>query len=201
MASAAAVSASFCQEVVNAEAADPCQPSRPSLVSCVARRSSAVMTSVMAGTYVDNRAASACKPWMSPPIQSKANGARERGALAGGAGLPTCLPFRLAGGGDGGGHTSRDAERCGRSGPVETARQESVLLTDLLTRLGGTGETTRETGDTHGTLRLVSETHLHTGDARDGRRGTHNPEVAGSNPAPATIFAGQRPLPVLGGAF
>ncbi len=34
----------------------------------------------------------------------------------------------------------------------------------------------------------------------DGRL-THNPEVAGSNPAPATKCAGQRPLPVMGGAF
>jgi hypothetical protein len=29
----------------------------------------------------------------------------------------------------------------------------------------------------------------------------HNPEAAGSNPAPATKFAGQRPLPIPGGAF
>jgi hypothetical protein len=29
----------------------------------------------------------------------------------------------------------------------------------------------------------------------------HNPEVAGSNPAPATKTAGQRPLPILEGAF
>ncbi len=37
--------------------------------------------------------------------------------------------------------------------------------------------------------------------AGDGRRGAHNPEVAGSNPAPATKCAGQRPLPVTEGAF
>ena len=37
--------------------------------------------------------------------------------------------------------------------------------------------------------------------AGDGRRSAHNPEVAGSNPAPATKSAGQRPLPILGGAF
>jgi hypothetical protein len=36
---------------------------------------------------------------------------------------------------------------------------------------------------------------------RDIRGLTHNPEVAGSNPAHATIYAGQRPLPVPGGAF
>jgi hypothetical protein len=29
----------------------------------------------------------------------------------------------------------------------------------------------------------------------------HNPEVAGSNPAPATKFAGQGPLPIMEGAF
>jgi len=33
---------------------------------------------------------------------------------------------------------------------------------------------------------LVSETHLHTQDDGDGCRSVHNPEVAGSNPAPAT---------------
>ena len=30
---------------------------------------------------------------------------------------------------------------------------------------------------------------------------THNPEVAGSNPAPATKLAGQRPLPMMEEAF
>jgi hypothetical protein len=29
----------------------------------------------------------------------------------------------------------------------------------------------------------------------------HNPEVEGSNPSPATKFAGQRPLPIMEGAF
>src|SRR5271165_1232934 len=32
-------------------------------------------------------------------------------------------------------------------------------------------------------------------------RWAHNPEVAGSNPAPATKFAGQGPLPIMEGAF
>ena len=36
--------------------------------------------------------------------------------------------------------------------------------------------------------------------ARDTRRMAHNPEVAGFNPAPATKFAGQRPLPITEGA-
>ena len=38
-------------------------------------------------------------------------------------------------------------------------------------------------------------------DTRDVRRMAHNPEVAGSNPSPATKFACQRPLPIMGGAF
>jgi len=29
----------------------------------------------------------------------------------------------------------------------------------------------------------------------------HNPEVEGSNPSPATKLAGQRPLPIMEGAF
>jgi hypothetical protein len=59
-------------------------------------------------------------------------------------------------------------------------------LTDLLTRRAGTGETTWDTGDVQRGLRLVSETRQNAGDGRDVRRGAHNPEVAGSNPAPAT---------------
>ena len=38
-------------------------------------------------------------------------------------------------------------------------------------------------------------------DGRDTRRMAHNPEVGGSNPSPATKFAGQRPLPIMEGAF
>jgi hypothetical protein len=33
------------------------------------------------------------------------------------------------------------------------------VLTDLLTRLGGAGQTARDTGDAQRNLRLVSETH------------------------------------------
>jgi hypothetical protein len=62
------------------------------------------------------------------------------------------------------------------------------LLTDLLTKLGGTWETTRDTGDAQRDLRLVSETRRDAGDGGDVRRMAHNPEVAGSNPAPATRF-------------
>jgi hypothetical protein len=43
-----------------------------------------------------------------------------------------------------------------------------------------------QTGDASHRPFLVSETHLHTRDAGDGCRSAHNPEVAGSNPAPAT---------------
>jgi hypothetical protein len=32
-------------------------------------------------------------------------------------------------------------------------------------------------------------------------RWAHNPEVVGSNPTPATKFAGQRPLPIMEGVF
>jgi hypothetical protein len=42
------------------------------------------------------------------------------------------------------------------------------------------------TRDGHRTRGLVDETGGHTRDAEDVRRMSHNPEVAGSNPAPAT---------------
>jgi hypothetical protein len=82
-------------------------------------------------------------------------------------------------------------ERAGGQGPVQKAAgQSSHRLTDLLTRLLGTGETTRDTGDAHRGLRLVSGTRRNTGDVGDVRRMAHNPEVAGSNPAPATKARG-----------
>jgi hypothetical protein len=40
--------------------------------------------------------------------------------------------------------------------------EEAVLLTDLLTRPCGTRETRRETGDSHRSHVLVSETHGYT---------------------------------------
>jgi len=52
--------------------------------------------------------------------------------------------------------------------------------------------------------RKSAEASAMTGDSRDGgegRRSAHNPEVAGSNPAPATKSAGQRPLPIPGESF
>src|SRR5215468_3741250 len=64
--------------------------------------------------------------------------------------------------------------------------QQPRRLTDLLTRPGGTGETLREVGDAQLGDRQVSETRRNAGDEEDVRRGAHNPEVAGSNPAPAT---------------
>ncbi len=68
----------------------------------------------------------------------------------------------------------------------DAAGQVPVPLTDLLTRPGGTGETQRRTRDGNRTGALVSETGGHAGDVEDARRMSHNPEVAGSNPAPAT---------------
>ena len=41
----------------------------------------------------------------------------------------------------------------------------------------------------------VSETPRNAGDTGDARRSAHNPEVAGSNPAPATSFRRSRPFP------
>ncbi len=81
------------------------------------------------------------------------------------------------------------------------AGHHPFLLTDLLTRLVGTGETGRDAGDGRQAHRQVSETGRDAGDVGDARRGAHNPEVAGSNPAPATNSAGQGPLPVTEGAF
>ena len=57
-------------------------------------------------------------------------------------------------------------------------------LTDLLTGPDGTGETARDTGDAQRDLHLVGETRRNAGDGGDARRMAHNPEVAGSNPAP-----------------
>ena len=68
--------------------------------------------------------------------------------------------------------------------------QKAQRLTDLLTRSAGTGETERDTGDAHRSLRLISETPRNTGDGGDVRRGAHNPEVGGSNPPPATKARG-----------
>ncbi len=64
------------------------------------------------------------------------------------------------------------------------------LLTDLLTRLVGTGETGRDAGDGRQAHPQVSETRRDAGDVGDARRMAHNPEVAGSNPAPATKARG-----------
>jgi hypothetical protein len=74
-------------------------------------------------------------------------------------------------------------------------------LTDLLTRRRGTVETTRVVGDSNCPDCLVSETRRNAGDGGDVRRMAHNPEVEGSNPSPATKFAGQRNLPIMEGAF
>jgi hypothetical protein len=74
-------------------------------------------------------------------------------------------------------------------------------LTDLLTRRCGTGETARDVDDGHGPDSLLSETRRDTGDVGDVRRMAHNPEVAGSNPAPATSFRRSRPFSSWRGPF
>ena len=68
-------------------------------------------------------------------------------------------------------------------------------LTNLLTRRCGTGETAWDLDDGHGPDSLVSETGRDTGDVGDVRRMAHNPEVVGSNPAPATSFRRSGPFP------
>jgi hypothetical protein len=80
------------------------------------------------------------------------------------------------------------AESLGWGG--NAAGQLVVLLTDLLTRRCGTGETWRDAGDGQPARwagqagrTQVPETLR---DGGDGCRLSHNPEVAGSNPAPAT---------------
>ncbi len=48
----------------------------------------------------------------------------------------------------------------------------------------------RDTGDARPAAQQVIETRRDAGDGRDARRMAHNPEVAGSNPAPATKARG-----------
>ncbi len=87
-----------------------------------------------------------------------------------------------------------DARRDDQSGESARWRQALssalvstlYLLTELLTRLAGTGETARDADDDRQTQAQVSETRRDAGDAQDARRMAHNPEVAGSNPAPTT---------------
>jgi hypothetical protein len=64
------------------------------------------------------------------------------------------------------------------------AGHRPFLLTDLLTRLVGTGETAQDADDDRRAHRQVSEMRRDAGDGEDARRMAHNPEVAGSNPAP-----------------
>jgi hypothetical protein len=50
----------------------------------------------------------------------------------------------------------------------ELAGQRPYLLTELLTRLAGTGETARDADDDYQSQRQVSETRRDAGDAQDG---------------------------------
>jgi hypothetical protein len=76
----------------------------------------------------------------------------------------------------------------------EPAAQESDLCTDLCTRRGETGWNggdAKSLGRRHGAGLPRSAQRPETArDSRDGRRMAHNPEVAGSNPAPATKARG-----------
>src|SRR6185369_2472837 len=70
----------------------------------------------------------------------------------------------------------------------------------------GVGETPWTGGATRDVVRhrgAWSSAHagLHRRVSVNGGRFTHNPEVEGSNPSPATKLAGQRPLPIMEGAF
>jgi hypothetical protein len=80
-----------------------------------------------------------------------------------------------------------------------------VLLTDLLTRRCGTGETRRNAGDGKPPRQAGQAGRTSTleilRDGRDGCRLSHNPEVAGSNPAPATKAQVKGPLRFRGGPF
>ena len=70
-----------------------------------------------------------------------------------------------------------------------SAGQEAVLLTDLLTRPRGTGETKRNTGDGGRPRALVSETYRHAGDEGDARRMAHNPATTGTKAGASVIYA------------
>jgi hypothetical protein len=72
----------------------------------------------------------------------------------------------------------------------KVAGQEAHRLTDLLTRLAGTGETARDADDGHRAHQQVSETRRDVGDRGDVCRVAHDPEVGGSNPSPATKARG-----------
>jgi hypothetical protein len=82
------------------------------------------------------------------------------------------------------------ARRCPCLKVQKAAGQDVQWLTDLLTKRLGTRETAWDTGDAQRVLCLVSETRRNVGDGGDARRSAHNPEVAGSNPAPATKARG-----------
>jgi hypothetical protein len=60
------------------------------------------------------------------------------------------------------------------------------VLTDSLTRQSEVGETCDNGGDGDQLFALDSKTRCEPGDQEDARRSAHNPEVAGSRPAPAT---------------
>src|SRR5262249_914764 len=79
------------------------------------------------------------------------------------------------------------AMRSGTSTIMPTQPPRSThVLTDSLTGPSETGKTRRTPGDGFELAALVGGTYRPSGDLQDARRFAHNPEVAGSNPAPAT---------------
>jgi len=87
---------------------------------------------------------------------------------------------------DGDGMTSRAWCARRRGNCVSMLVSQLYRLTDLLTRPTETGETARDADDSRQADHQVSKTYRDAGDEEDARRTAHNPEVAGSNPAPAT---------------
>jgi hypothetical protein len=67
----------------------------------------------------------------------------------------------------------------------KSAGQRRYLLTEMLTRLVRTGETSRDADDGHQVDEQVSETHRDAGDAQDARRTAHNPAMTTKPPASA----------------
>ena len=87
---------------------------------------------------------------------------------------------------DGDGMTSRAWCARRRGNCVSMLVSQLYRLTDLLTRPTETGETARDADDSRQADHQVSKTYRDARDEEDARRTAHNPEVAGSNPAPAT---------------
>src|SRR5262249_27171529 len=73
---------------------------------------------------------------------------------------------------------------------VELPQQQARRLTESLRDCPGRGRRRETPATITEAFHLVSETGRNVGDVGDVRRSAHNPEVAGSNPAPATKARG-----------